>query len=123
MKDTTTQQLDDNDMECVNAMERIGFDSCTAKTVVALIPCGKTQHELTGCTGENQSSVSVALKKLVKENYIIVSELLHKEGRGRPKQLYTLKPWDDIIDKIKKQVIRKAEDKNAQIARLKELAH
>jgi len=123
MKDTITQQLDDNDMECVNAMERIGFDSCTAKTVVALTLCGKTQLELTGCTGENQSSVSVALKKLVKENYVIVSELLHKKGKGRPKQLYTLKPWDNIIDKIKKRVIHEVENKNAQITRLKELVH
>jgi len=123
MEDTITQQLDDKDMEYVNALKRIGFDSCTAKTVVALIPCGKTQLELVGYTGSYQSSISIALKKLVNENYVIVSELSHKERRGRPKLLYTLKSWVDIIDKIKKQVIREAEDKNAQITRLKELVH
>jgi len=123
MKDTITQQLDDKDMEYVIALKRIGFDSCTAKTIVALIPCGKTQHELIGCTGLYQSTISIALKKLVNKNYVIVSELLHTEGRGRPKLLYTLKSWDDIIDEIEKRVIREAEDKNAQIARLKELVH
>ena len=121
MEDTITQQLDDKDMECVNVLRKIGCSSGTAKTVVALVSGAKTQLELTGCTGENQSSVSIALKKLVKANYVDVSELLHKEETGRPKRLYTLKSWGDIVDKIEKQIIREIEEKTAQINRLKEL--
>jgi len=123
MEDTITQQLDDKDIECVNVLRKIGFGSCIAKTIVALVSGGKTQHELTGCTSENQSSVSKALRKLVKENYVNVSELLHKKEKGRPKRLYTLKSWEDIVDRIEKHIIRDVEEKTAQIKRLKELAH
>lgn len=122
MEDTITQQLDNKDMECVNVLRKIGFSSGTAKTVVALVPGAKTQLELTGCTGENQSSVSISLRKLVKEGYVDVSELLHKEEKGRPKRLYTLKSWDAIVDKIEKQIIQDVEEKTTQINRLKELS-
>ena len=122
MEDTITQQLDDNDMECANVLRKIGFNSGTAKTVVALVSGAKTQLELTGCTGENQSSVSISLRRLVKEGYADVSELLHKEEKGRPKRLYTLKSWEAIVDKIEKQIIREIEEKTAEINRLKELA-
>lgn len=123
MKDTITQRLDDKDIECVNALRKIGFGSCPAKVIVALVSGEKTQLELTGCTGENQSSVSTALRKLVKANYVNVSELLHKEKRGRPKRLYTLKSWADMVDRIEKEIIRDVEEKTVQINRLKELAH
>ena len=122
MEDTITQQLDDKDMECVDALRKIGFGTCIAKTVVALVSSGKTQLELTGCIGENQSSVSIALRKLVKADYVDVSELLHTEEKGRPKSLYTLKSWDDIVDKIEKEIIRKFKKKTSEINRLKELS-
>ena len=121
MKDTITQRLDDNDIECVNGLRRLGFDSCMAKTVVALISGGKTQFELTGCTGENQSSVSKALRNLVKVGYVDVSELLHTEGKGRPKSLYTIESWDAFVDVIEKEAMQEITNKNAEIERLKEL--
>jgi predicted transcriptional regulator len=121
MEDTITQQLDDKDMECVNVLKKIGLNSCTAKTLVALVSEGKTQLELTGCTGENQSSISIALRKLIHLNYVDVSDLLHKEEKGRPKRLYTLRSWDSIVDMIEKKSIREITEQNAQIERLKEL--
>jgi len=122
MEDTITQQLDDNDMEYVSVLRRLGFGSCTAKVVVALASGGKTQLELTGCTGENQSSVSTALKNLVGAGYVNVSVLLHKEEKGRPKSLYAIKSLNALIDTIEKEVLQEIANKNAEIERLKELA-
>lgn len=121
MEDTITQRLDEKDMEYVNVLRKVGFGSCSAKVVMALVSGEKTQHELAECTGENQSAVSISLRNLKAENYVSVSELLHNEERGRPRRMYILKSWDAIVDAIERKFIREIEDKKTQIDRLKEL--
>lgn len=123
MEDTITQRLDEKDMECVDILQKAGYGLCEAKVIVALIDGGKTQHELTVCTGENQSSVSVTARKLKDTKEVDVSELERTEGRGRPKHMYRLVSWDDIVDMVERKAIREIEDKKAQIDRLKELAN
>lgn len=121
MEDTITQRLDDKDMECVNVLRKAGYGLCAAKVIVALVGEGKTQHELTVCTGENQSAVSVAVRKLKSVKVLDVSELERTEGRGRPKHVYRLISWDAIVDMVERKAIREIADKNAQIDWLKEL--
>jgi predicted transcriptional regulator len=121
MKDTITQQFDDKDIECVNVLRGAGYGLCAAKVIVALIGGGKTQHELTVCTGENQSAVSVTVRKLKSIKAVDVSELERTEGRGRPKHVYRLISWDAIVDMVERKTIQEIEDKKAQISKLKEL--
>ena len=121
MKDTITQQLDNKDMECVEVLEGAGYGRCAAKVIVALVTGGKTQHELTVCTCENQSAVSVAVRKLKDATVLAVSELERTEGRGRPKHMYRLVSWDTIVDTVERKAIREIEDKKTQVNRLKEL--
>jgi predicted transcriptional regulator len=121
MRDTITQQLDDKDNECVNLLRKIGFGMCVAKVTVALIFGSKTQRELSLCIDENQSSVSIALRRLREKNLVDVSGKIPQGRKGRPHQKYTLISWDTVIDTIEKETIQKHETKKAQINRLKEL--
>jgi len=122
MENTITQQLDKKDMEYVDVLKKLGYDMCVAKVIVALIPNGKTQKELSVCISENQSGVSVALKKLSKENLINISERIQDGGKGRPCMVYTLIPWVTIVDKLERKAIREIEKTTEQIKMLKTLA-
>ena len=122
MKDTITQHLDEKDMECVDILQKGGYGLCEAKVIMALVGGGKTQHELTVCTGENQSSVSVTVRKLKGAKEVDVSELERTEGRGRPKHMYRIVSWDTIVDTVERKAIQEIEDKKTLVDRLKELA-
>jgi predicted transcriptional regulator len=123
MKDTITQQLDDKEIKYANFLRKTGFGICAAKIIVALVPESKTQKELAICTDENQSAISIGLRKLVNANLVSVSEIMLQDGKGRPTREYTLKSWDTIVDIIEKETIQKHETETAQIERLKELVY
>jgi len=119
MKDTITQQLDENDMECVNILKKIGYPLCVAKVITALTTGGKSQKEIGVCINENQSAVSIALKKLSKENLINRSEGIKDGEKGRPCNIYKLTSWQTMVDTFERKIIREIEKKTAEIKTLK----
>jgi len=123
MKDKITQQFDESDIERVNILTGIGYTPCCAKVIVALASGNMTQQELTVCTGENQSAISIALKMLEKAVLVGVSKKDHVKSKGRPKNVYNLVSWKGIVDAVEQHVAKETTTKNEEINRLKELTN
>lgn len=123
MEDTITQQFDQKDIECVDILEKTGYSRCAAKVIVALVTGDKTQRELTICTDENQSAISVALKKLKNDEAVTISEIKSATGKGRPKHIYNLVSWDAMVGVAEHKVAAEIAEKNADIDKLKELVN
>ena len=123
MEDTITQQLDNNDMECVNVLHKAGYRICAAKVAVALLHGDKTQKELVICIGENQSVVSVALRNLINDKLADIAGINESSSKGRPTNVYHLVSWNAIVESVTKKITQEVENKKTQIDRLKTLVN
>lgn len=121
MKDTITQQFDDNDIECVDVLCKAGYGICAARVVVALTHGDKTQMELVICIRENQSAVSVALRNLVSDKQADIAGINESGSKGRPTNVYHLVSWNAIVESVTKKITQEVENKKTQIERLKTL--
>jgi predicted transcriptional regulator len=114
--------LDDKDLEFINALRSLKVPRWIAVLIAYLVNTKEaTSREIESATGLRQSEVSIGMSKLREKNWIIEREI-KKEGKGRPKKIYSLSiPIEKIIEYF--EVKKTGESARAMLAiqKLKEM--
>ena len=110
----TTNMMDEaqivmgpNDYEMIELLKKLNVSRPIAVTLACLVK-GKviTSHKVEMLTRLRQPEVSIAMRYLLKNNWIEVSEEKISKGQGRPTKLYTLiVPVDQIISVIEEKIL------------------
>jgi predicted transcriptional regulator len=107
MMDEAQIVIGSNDYEMIDLLKKLNVSRPIAVALACLIK-GKviTSQQIEMLTRLRQPEVSVAMRYLLKNNWIEVSEEKISKGKGRPKKLYTLiVPVDQIINVIEEKIL------------------
>ncbi len=90
--------LDDKDLEFIEALRSLNVSRGVATLITFLASVDEaTSREIEMGTGLRQPEVSIMMRTLHKNNWIIERDI-KMEGKGRPKRAYKLSvPLDEII--------------------------
>lgn len=102
MKTVEIAQIDESDMEYVNALAFIGMNKTKAKVLFTIYTLKQaTQKDIEWYTNISQSIISINLKSLKEIGYI-KSETIHTVEKGRNANIYMLNmSMKEIISDIK----------------------
>jgi len=102
MKTVEIAQIDESDMEYVNALAFIGMNKTKAKVLFTIYSLKQaTQKDIEWYTNISQSIISINLKSLKELGYIW-SETIHTFEKGRNANIYMLNmSMKDIVTDIK----------------------
>jgi len=110
----TTNMMDEaqivmgpNDYEMIELLKKLNVSRPIAVTLACLVK-GKviTSQQIEMLTRLRQPEVSIAMRYLLKNNWIEVSEEKKSMGKGRPTKLYRLTvPMNQIIDMIEEKAL------------------
>ena len=96
-----------NDYEMIELLKGLNVSRPIALTLTCLIK-GKviTSQKIEMLTRLRQPEVSIAMRYLLKNNWIEVSEEKKSKGKGRPTKLYSLiVPINQIINVIEEKIL------------------
>lgn len=115
--------LDEKDEEFANILTDIGLKRIVAKALVYLANVDEaTTRRIEMGAGLRQPEVSIAMRKLMEENWADVREI-KKGGKGRPLKCYKLAvPVQDIISNLEDMKRMQAENDLKNIRKLLELS-
>ncbi len=123
MKESTTQQLDDKDVEFAETLTNLGLSRNVAKALAYLRGTEEvTSRDLEIGSNLRQPEVSIAMRELKKLGWVLEREE-KKPGKGRPYKVYKLKTkTGTIIGFLEDQKKRESQKILEDIKRLKELS-
>ena len=96
-----------NDYEMIDLLKKLNVSRPIAVTLACLVK-GKviTSQQIEMLTRLRQPEVSIAMRYLLKNNWIEVSEEKKSKGKGRPTKLYSLiVPINQIINVIEEKIL------------------
>ena len=99
--------LDSKDYEMIELLKKLNISRPIALTLTCLVK-GKsiTSQKIEMMTGLRQPEVSIAMRYLLKNNWIEFSELKKSKDRGRPTKLYSLiVPMNQIINVFEEKIL------------------
>ena len=96
-----------NDYEMTELLKKLNVSRPIALTLACLVKeKGITSQKIEMLTRLRQSEVSIAMRNLLKNNWIEVSEEKKSKGKGRPTKLYSLiVPINQIINVIEEKIL------------------
>jgi len=123
MREGVVKVLDDENIEFVDILRRLGMQRNVAKVITYLTVAGESaSREIERGCDMRQPEVSIAMRTLRRENWINEHDV-KGEGKGRPSKVYALNtPVDEIIRSIEDQKQKKSAEAMESIRKLKELA-
>jgi len=107
MKDETPIIIGSNEYEMIELFRKINVSRPNALTLACLAKGREisSQH-IEMLSGLRQPEVSIAMRYLLKNNWIEVREEKKSKGKGRPIKLYRLTvPMNQIIGKIEEEIM------------------
>ena len=107
MMDETPIVMGSNDYEMIELLKKLNVSRPIAITLTCLAK-GKviTSQKIEMLTRLRQPEVSIAMRYLLQNNWIDVSEEKISLGKGRPTKLYSLiVPVDQIINVIEEKIL------------------
>ena len=122
MRDAVVGMLNDDQLEMVNILRRLGVQINVAKLITYLATAGEsTSREIEMGAGLRQPEVSIAMRTLRRENWVREHDV-KTEGKGRPHKVYVLTtPLDEIIKHIEDEKLRVHAEFMESISKLKGL--
>ena len=122
MRETVVGALNDDQLEMVNILRRLGVQINVAKLITYLASAGEsTSREIEMGAGLRQPEVSIAMRTLRRENWVREHDV-KTEGKGRPHKVYVLTtPLDEIIKHIEDEKLRVHAEFMESISKLKGL--
>lgn len=122
MKVIYARQLDDKDEEIADALISLGMSRSVARTLSYLQNVDEAaQADIEKVAGLHQPEVSIAMKELKERGWINEREE-NKQGRGRPRKVYSLKiGLKEISSSLENQQNKAVDDALGKIDRLREL--
>jgi predicted transcriptional regulator len=122
MMESTVKVLDDDDLQFVDILRRLGMQRNVAKVITYLTVAGESaSREIELGAGLKQPEVSIAMRTLRGENWIDEREV-KTEGKGRPMKVYALStPMGEIIKHIEDEKQKESTVVMESIQKLKEL--
>ncbi|KUK70294.1 MAG: Uncharacterized protein XD88_0747 [Methanocalculus sp. 52_23] len=123
MREGVVKVLDDENIEFVDILRRLGMQRNVAKVITYLTVAGESNsREIERGTGMRQPEVSIAMRTLRRENWVREWEV-KSGGNGRPSKVYALStPLDEIIGSIEDEKQKKSAEAMESIQKLKDLA-
>jgi len=102
MKTVEIAQIDETDMEYIDALAYVGMNKTKAKVLFTIYTLKQaTQKDIERYTNTSQSIISINLKSLKEIGYI-KSETIHTVEKGRNSNIYMLNmSMKEIISDIK----------------------
>ena len=96
-----------NDYEMIELLKKLNVSRPIALTLACLVKGkGITSQKIEMLTRLRQPEVSIAMRYLLKNDWIEVSEEQKSKGKGRPTKLYSLKvPINQIINVIEEKIL------------------
>lgn len=107
MMDEAPIVMGSNDYEMTELLKKLNISRPIAITLTCLVKCkGITSQKIEMMTGLRQPEVSVAMRYLLKNNWIEFSEEKQSIGKGRPTKLYNLiVPMNQIINVLEEKIL------------------
>ncbi len=123
MRELIVPRLDEKDEEFANILIDTGLKRNVAKTLVYLANVDEaTSRHIEMGADLRQPEVSIAMRKLMEENWVDVRDI-KKKGKGRPLKCYKLAfSIQDIISNIENLKQMQAENDLKNIRKLQELS-
>ena len=120
MRATVIGAMNDDQLEMVNILRRLGVQINVAKLITYLATAGEsTSREIEMGAGLRQPEVSIAMRTLRRENWVREHDV-KTEGKGRPHKVYALTtPLDEIIKHIEDEKLRVHAEFMESISKLK----
>jgi predicted transcriptional regulator len=105
MMDEAPIVMGSNDYEIIELLKKLNVSRPIATTLACLVKGrGITSQKIEMLTGLRQPEVSIAMRYLLKNTFIEVSEEKKSKGKGRPTKLYSLRvPITQIINVIEEK--------------------
>ena len=124
MREGVAKVLDDDDHVFVDLLHSLGIQRNVAKVITYLAVAGEaTSRDLERGSGLRQPEVSIAMRTLLRENWVDERDVKSSEGKGRPHKVYTLiTPVDEIINLIEEERRKKSAKAMESVQKLKDLA-
>ncbi|MDD2665679.1 MAG: ArsR family transcriptional regulator [Methanocellales archaeon] len=124
MKKLAVSVLDDTDEESVGILMDLGLKRNVARTLMYLANADDvTSRSIELGANLRQPEVSIAMRKLKEENWVVVRDI-KREGKGRPLKSYKLAvPIEDIITRLEEMKRQQAEKDLENIKKLRKLSH
>lgn len=109
MKTIEIAQIDDEDMEFVNAFMTVGMDEKQAKILVHIHNVKEaTQADIERYTDMRQSDVSTHINPMVEIGYLKYELILKEKGKGRPKKIYMLDmSIEEIVNDMENEISKR----------------
>lgn len=124
MKKLAVSVLDDTDEESVGILMDLGLKRNVARTLMYLANADDvTSRSIELGADLRQPEVSIAMRKLKEENWVVVRDI-KREGKGRPLKSYKLAvSIEDIITRLEEMKRQQAEKDIENIKKLRKLSH
>ncbi|HIH36760.1 MAG TPA: ArsR family transcriptional regulator [Methanocellales archaeon] len=124
MKKLAVSVLDDTDEESVGILMDLGLKRNVARTLMYLANADDvTSRSIELGADLRQPEVSIAMRKLKEENWVVVRDI-KREGKGRPLKSYKLAvPIENIITRLEEMKRQQAEKDLENIKKLRKLSH
>ncbi len=99
IKQSTIKVLDDKDLEFMEVLKSLNVSRGVATLITYLASVDEaTAREIEMGTGLRQPEVSIVMRTLHKNNWVVERDI-KTEGKGPPKKVYKLSiPLDEIIE-------------------------
>ncbi len=122
IKQSTIKVLDDKDLEFIEALRILNVSRGVATLITFLASVDEaTSREIEMGTGLRQPEVSIMMRTLHKNNWVIERDV-KAEGKGRPKRVYKLSvSLDEIIEFYEGEKRRESAQAIETIQKLKEM--
>ncbi len=124
MRELIVQGLDEKDEEFANILMDIGLKRNVAKTLVYLANVDEaTSRHVEMGANLRQPEVSIAMRKLMEENWVDVRDI-KKKGKGRPLKCYKLAfSVQDIVSTLENMKRMQAENDLKNIRKLRDMSN
>lgn len=123
MREGVGEVIEDDNHEFADLLHSLGLQRNVAKVITHLAVAGEsTSREIERRTGLRQPEISIAMRRLHRQNWIQEWDVKNTEGKGRPSKVYALStPIDEIIGFIEEERRRESAEAMENIQKLRDL--